>query len=77
MSQFGKKSAKLYHSLYTVVKQSNCRWYCEPTFSLRWAFNQEKSLHTFPLQSLSISYPPSLILPSTNPPSRLLVQFDY
>jgi hypothetical protein len=32
-----------------LVQQSNCRWHCEPTFFLRWAFNTEKSLHTLPL----------------------------
>jgi hypothetical protein len=29
--QFGKKFAKVYHCLYTVAQQSNCRWHCEPT----------------------------------------------
>jgi hypothetical protein len=50
MFQFGKK---LYHCLYCIVQQSNCRWHCKPTFFLRWDFNKEKSLHTLiPLQFL-------------------------
>ncbi len=74
-SSLGKNPPK-YTTAY-IVQQSNCRWHCEPTFFLRWAFNKEKSLHTLPLQNFSISYPPSLIPPSTNPPSRLLGQVDY
>jgi hypothetical protein len=50
--QFGKKSTKVFHSY--IVQQSNCRWHCEPTFFLGWAFNTEKSLHTLSLQYLHL-----------------------
>ncbi len=52
MSQFGQKSAKVFHC--HIVQQSNCRWHCEPTFSLGWAFYNDKSLHTLPLQFLHL-----------------------
>ena len=37
-----------------IAQQSNCRWHCEPTFFLGWAFNKEKSFHFLPLQSLHL-----------------------
>jgi hypothetical protein len=47
--QLGKKSTTAF-----IIQKSNCRWHCEPTFFLSWAFNKEKSLHTL-LFNLSIS----------------------
>jgi hypothetical protein len=43
-SILGKNPLK--YTTANKVQQSNCRWHCEPTFFLRWAFNKEKSLHT-------------------------------
>ena len=51
-SSLGKNPPK-YTTAY-IVQQSNCRWHCEPTFFLRWAFNTEKSLHTLSLQYLHL-----------------------
>jgi hypothetical protein len=54
-----------------IVQQSNCRWHCEPTFFLSWAFNKEKSVHTLPLESLhllSLHLYPSLSKPSISSP---------
>ena len=47
------KNPPKYTTAY-IVQQSNCRWQCEPTFFLGWAFNKEKSIHTLPLQSLHL-----------------------
>jgi hypothetical protein len=44
------KSPPKYTTAY-IVQQSNCRWHCEPSCLLGWAFNKEKSLHTLSLQS--------------------------
>ncbi len=65
----GKNPPK-YTTAY-IVQQSNCRWHCEPTCFLRWAFNKEKSLHTLLLQSphlLSSISNPSLYKPSVLSP---------
>ncbi len=51
-SSLGKNPPK-YTTAY-IVQQSNCRWYCEHTFFLGWAFNTEKSLHTLSLQYLHL-----------------------
>ena len=51
-SSLGKNPPK-YTTAY-IVQQSNCRWHCEPTFFLGWAFNTEKSLHTLSLQYLHL-----------------------
>ncbi len=54
-----------------IVQQSNCRWHCEPSCLLGWAFNKEKSLHTLSLQShhlLSLHLNPSLSKPSVLSP---------
>jgi hypothetical protein len=56
-----EKNPPKYTTAY-IVQQSNCRWRCEPTFFLGWAFNNEQSIHTLPLQSL-----PRLSLPLYNP----------
>ena len=47
------KNPPKYSTAYTV-QQSNCRWHCEPTFFLCWAFYNDKSFHTLPLQSLHL-----------------------
>jgi hypothetical protein len=47
MSSLAKNPPK-YTTAY-IVQKSNCRWLCEPTFFLGWAFNKEKSIHTLPL----------------------------
>jgi hypothetical protein len=44
------KNPPKYTTAY-IVQQSNYRWHCEPSFFLRWAFNNEKWS----------SHPPSLI----------------
>ena len=69
------KNPPKYTTAY-IVQQSNCRWHCEPTCSYVGLLTQ-KSLFIPSLFNLSISYPPSLIPPSTNSPSCLLCQFDY
>jgi hypothetical protein len=48
-----EKNPPKYPTAY-IVQKSNCRWYCEPTFFLGWAFNKEKSIHALPLQSLPL-----------------------
>ena len=64
------KNPPKYTTAYKV-QQSNCRWHCEPTFFLGWAFNTEKSFHFLPLQSLHLLSPhlyPSLSKPSVSSP---------
>ncbi len=64
------KNPPKYATAY-IVQQSNCRWHCEPTFFLRWAFNKEESLHILLLQSphlLSSISNPSLYKPSVSSP---------
>ncbi len=51
-SQFGKKSAKVYHSLYSSTEQLQLSWWTCMFFKL--GFNNEKSIHTLPLQSLPL-----------------------
>jgi hypothetical protein len=68
--QFGKKSAKIYHSLYSSTGQLQVALW---TFMfIRLGLNKEMSLNTLPLQCPS-PISPSLIPPSRNPPSRTLV----
>ena len=64
------KNPPKYTTAY-IVQQSNCRWHCEPTFFLGWAFNKEKSFHFLPLQSLHLLLfisNPSLSKPSVSSP---------
>ncbi len=50
MSQFGKKSAKVYHSLYSSTEQLQVALW---TFMfIRFGLNNEKSILTLPLQSV-------------------------
>jgi hypothetical protein len=58
-SSLAKKSAKVYHSLYSSTEQ------LQMTLGFmfnRFGRNNEKSIHTLPLQSLHL-LSPSLILP--------------
>ncbi len=72
--QFGKKSAKIYHSLYSSTGQLQVALW---TFMfIRLGLNKEKSLNTLPLQCPS-PISPSLIPPSWNPPSRTLVMGSF
>ncbi len=50
ISQFGKKCAKVYHSLYSSTEQLQVALWTYMFFKLGW--NKGKSLHTPPLQSL-------------------------
>ena len=52
ISQFGKKSAKVYHSLYSSTEQLQVALWTYMFFKLGW--NKQKSLHTLPLQSLHL-----------------------
>jgi hypothetical protein len=56
------KNPPKYTTAY-IVQESNCRWHCEPTFFLSWAFNKEKSIHTLPLQSFHLLSLPLWSLP--------------
>jgi hypothetical protein len=74
MSQFGKKSAKVYHCLYRSIEQLQVALW---TFMfIMLGLNNEKSTHTLSLQFFQLL---SLLCipPSRNPPSCLLGQFDY
>jgi hypothetical protein len=52
MSQFGKKSAKVYHCLFSSTEQLQVALL---TYIFLWfRLNNEKSLHTLPLQSLPL-----------------------
>ncbi len=73
MSQFGKKSAKVYHLLYSSTKQLRVALWTY--MFLKFGLNNEQSIHTLPLRSvpfLSLHLYPSLSKPSV----RLLGQFD-
>ncbi len=52
ISQFGKKSTKLYHSLYSLKEQLHVAWWTY--MFLKLGLNKEKSLHILPLQSLPL-----------------------
>ena len=56
------KNPPKYTTAY-IVQQSNYRWHCEPTFFLGWAFYNDKSLHTLPLQFLHLLSLPLQSLP--------------
>ncbi len=67
--QFGKKSAKIYHCLYSSKEQLQVALWTY--MFLMFGFNTEKSLHTLPLRSVSfLSLPlyPSLFNPSPSYP---------
>jgi hypothetical protein len=54
MSQFGKKSAKVYHSLYSSSEQPQVALW---TFMfIRLGLNNEKSVHTLPPLSRPLLY---------------------
>ncbi len=62
ISQFGIKSAKVYHCLHTVVQQSNCRWHCERSCFSSLAKTRKVSSHPpSPISPFPMS--PSLSLP--------------
>jgi hypothetical protein len=52
ISQFGKKSAKVYHSLYNSTEQLQVALWTYMFFKL--GLNNEKSIHTLPLKSLHL-----------------------
>ncbi len=68
MSQFGKKSAKVYHSLNSSTEQRQVALWTY--MYLKLGLNNEKSIYTLPIQSIH-SY-----LSFSNP-SLSLGQFDY
>ena len=71
MSQFGKKSAKVYYCLFSSTeKLQMALWAC---IFLRLGFNND-NLYSHPPSQISPSpISPSLIPPSWNPPSRLVM----
>ncbi len=73
--QFGKKSAKEYHSLFSSIEQLQVALY----MFLKFGLNNDKPIHTLPLRSIHsyLSISNDLIPPSRNPPSRLLRQFEF
>jgi hypothetical protein len=69
MSQFGKKSAKLYHSLYSSTEQMQVALWTYMFIKL--GLNNKKSIHTLPLLSvpfLSLNLYPSFLKPSLSSP---------
>jgi hypothetical protein len=69
MSQFGKKSANVYHSLYSSLEQLQMALWTY--MFLKLGFYNEKSLHTLPLQFLHLLSSIanlSLYKPSVSPP---------
>ncbi len=75
MSQFGKKSAKVYHSLYSSTEQPQVALL---TFMfIRLGLNNEKSVHTLPVPYLNPFYISIFNPSSLNPLSRFRGQFDY
>jgi hypothetical protein len=73
--QFGKKSAKVYHCLYSSTEQLQVALWTY--MFLKFGLNNEKCIHTLPLRSVPFHISPSLIPPSPSPLSRLLCQFGY
>ncbi len=61
MPQFGKKSAKEYHSLYNSVEQLQVALWTY--MFLKFGLNNEKSIDTLPLRSVPFHISPSLSLP--------------
>jgi hypothetical protein len=51
-SQFGKKSAKVYHSLYSSIEQLKVALWTY--MFLKLGINNDKSIHTLPLESLHL-----------------------
>jgi hypothetical protein len=75
VSQFGKKSAKVYHSLYSSTEQLQVALWSYIFSQVRL---KQSKVYSDPPSSISPSpISPSLIPPSRNPPSCLLGQFDY
>jgi hypothetical protein len=69
MSQFGKKSAKVYHPLNSSTEQLQVAMLTY--MFLKFGLNNEKSIHTLPLRSvpfLSLPLYPSLSKPSVSSP---------
>ncbi len=52
ISQFGKKSAKVYHNLYSSSEQLQVALWSY--MFLKLGLNNEKSTHTLPLQSFPL-----------------------
>jgi hypothetical protein len=72
MSQFGKKSAKVYHCLFSSTEQLQVVLWT--VMFIMFGFNNEKSLHTLPLRSvsfLSLHLYPSLFNPSVSSPESV------
>jgi hypothetical protein len=46
-----------------IVRQSNCRWHCEPIMLLNLGLNNDKCIHTLPLRPVPFHISPSLSLP--------------
>ncbi len=60
------KNPPKYTTAY-IVQQSNCRWHCERLCFFSLSLNNEKSVHTLPLQSqhlLSLHLNPSFSKPT-------------
>ncbi len=71
ISQFGKKSAKVYHCLYSSTEELQMAMWAYIFFRL--GFNND-NLYSHPPSQISQSpISPSLIPPSWNPPSRLVM----
>ncbi len=72
MSQLDKKSAKVYHSLYSSTEQQQVAL---RTYIFLWfGLNKEKSIHTLPLRSvpfLSLHPYLSLSKPSVSSPESV------
>ncbi len=54
MSQLGKKSAKVFHCLYSSTEQLQMALWAHMFLNL--GLNKEKSIHTLPLQALHLQY---------------------
>ena len=61
ISQFGKKSAKVYHSLYSTTEQLQVALWTFMFFKL--GLNNEKSIHTLPLKYFHLLSLPLYSLP--------------
>ncbi len=59
--QFGKKSAKVYHCLYSSTEQLQVALWTY--MLLKFGLSHEKSIHTLPLRSVPFNISPSLSLP--------------
>ncbi len=59
--QFGKKSAKVYHCLYSSTEQLQVALWTY--MFLKFGLNYDKCIHTLPLRSVPFHISPSLSLP--------------